>query len=120
MPAFQSLVKAGQKRTREYNADSESRKRQSLSGITDVDGSIIADDPTKAGEQYWMVQWQVIHLSWERVRKPVTHVYLGDILSTKSIRHGMEMEFSCYPQEKEYCTTWMVQRMSVKRAPWRN
>ncbi|KAL5523808.1 hypothetical protein ACEPAG_7981 [Sanghuangporus baumii] len=71
MPAFQNFIQAGRKRPHALGSDDlESRKRQ-ITGlvITDVDGTSIANDVTKAGEQYWIVQWRhpqsKKHKTWE-------------------------------------------------------
>ena len=53
MPAFIDLVQRGKKRPAKGDHDSGNRKRRSLGNP----GDEIANDPTKVGEQYWMVQW---------------------------------------------------------------
>ncbi|KAI5123982.1 hypothetical protein M0805_006394 [Coniferiporia weirii] len=61
MPAYQNPVQAGRKRPSEAaGRELESRKRQLLGSSRDDtdDGSGIANDPTKVGEQCWMVQWR--------------------------------------------------------------
>lgn len=91
MPAFQSLVNAADAvRKRSLGSDSTdsgSRKRQSTGTvIADVDGIGISNDPTKTGEQYWIVQWQVYY--------PVFSL----ITSTDTIRRR-------HPQTKKH-KTW--------------
>ena len=62
MPAFQNLVQTSQKRKSEAHDEYlASRKRQttdSLHGAADASG--IANDPNKAGEQYWTVLWYAL------------------------------------------------------------
>ena len=61
MPAFISLVQPGKKRPAQGDHGPDNRKRRSLGNPADE----IANDPTKIGEQYWMVQWYV-RVDYER------------------------------------------------------
>lgn len=59
MPAFQDPIQIGQKRRSDVQDGTlTSRKRQSTDSLHgSADASGIANDPNKAGEQYWAVLW---------------------------------------------------------------
>ena len=62
MSTFQSPIASGQKRSStETDGEASSKKRKSFGRPDpvhdDLDEITIARDPTKRGEQYWMVQW---------------------------------------------------------------
>jgi hypothetical protein len=60
MPAFQAPSTIGQKRSSDGSAESSSFKKlksQLDPENDDLNEIRIARDPTKQGEQFWMVQW---------------------------------------------------------------
>ena len=68
MTTFQQL-KGGKKRPLGIISESGSRKIVRLDSglqVYEDDGTKVADDPTKSGEQFWIVQWLVIIMSEQK------------------------------------------------------
>ncbi|KAH8119362.1 P-loop containing nucleoside triphosphate hydrolase protein [Phellopilus nigrolimitatus] len=142
MPAFQDLIQVGQKRP--YDASGhvfESRKRQSLGAARgDSDLSAIANDPTKVGEQYWMVQWRAPqyrkHKTWDgdgvlvlSGGKGTLYGMEGNILTqgkpnpdgacagTLVFLGGREMEIDCALSKEDFTSGKVFGRRSFGASP---
>ena len=61
MSAFQSFVKGKRRPPDSHNHGSSKKLKYGLEEqVFEKDGTKVADDPTKIGEQFWIVQWSVL------------------------------------------------------------